>query len=90
MYFILGVISNSNNFIKDDTEKNIEDNKPFLTLSSTLLMIQNKLQEKAHEYLLKAFNLRNEYFNMLFIKNVRKSHHNKRESFPADKYRPNG
>ena len=69
--FILGEIS-SNDFIKYYKEKKIEYEKPFLILSAILLMIQNKLEEKAHEYLLKAFNLKNRCFDMLLIYYLKK------------------
>ena len=69
--YILGEIS-SNKFIEYYKEKKIEYNKPFLILSAILLMIQNKLEEKAHEYLLKAFNLKNGCFDMLLIYYLKK------------------
>ena len=64
--YILNDIS-SDNFIKYYKEKKIEYEKPFIILSAILSLTQDNLEEKAHEYLLKAYNLKNGCFDMLMI-----------------------
>ena len=51
--YILNDIS-SDNFIEYYKEKKIEYEKPFIILSAILSLTQDNLEEKAHEYLLKA------------------------------------
>ena len=64
--YILNDIS-SDNFIEYYKEKKIEYEKPFIILSAILSLTQDNLEEKAHEYLLKAYNLKNGCFDMLMI-----------------------
>ena len=57
----------SDDFIEYYKKRNIEYNKPFMILSAISIMLENKLEIKALEYLLKAYNLKNGYFDMLLI-----------------------
>ena len=43
-----------------------------MILSAIYLLIQNNLEEKAHEYLLKAYNLKNGCFDILLITYLKK------------------
>ena len=57
----------SDDFIEYYKKRNIEYNKPFMILSAISIMLENKLEIKALEYLLKAYNLKNGSFDMLLI-----------------------
>ena len=58
----------SDNFIEYYKKNDIEYKKPFIILSAILLMLENdNLEDKAYNYFLKAYNLKNESFDMLLI-----------------------
>ena len=69
--YILNEIS-SDEFIEYYKKRKIEYEKPFMILSAIYLLIQNNLEEKAHEYLLKAYNLKNGCFDILLITYLKK------------------
>ena len=66
LMFLLNEIS-SDDFIEYYKKRKIEYNKPFIILSAINIMLGNKLEVKALEYLLKAYNLKNGCFDMLLI-----------------------
>ena len=67
---LLGMILNemsSDNFLKIYKLKKIEYEKPLEILGCILLMIGNNMEEKAYEFFLKAYNLKNNNFDLLLI-----------------------
>ena len=62
----------SDDFIEYYKNAKIEYEKPFLILSAIWLSIQNDGEEKAHEYLLKGYNLKNGCLDMLLIMYLKK------------------
>ena len=66
----LGMILNemsSEKFLKIYKLKKIEYEKPLEILGCILLMIGNNMEEKAYEFFLKAYNLKNNNFDLLLI-----------------------
>ena len=57
----------SDKFIKDYKLKKIEYKKPFEILSTILIMIENNMEEKAYEFFLKAYKIKNGCFDILLI-----------------------
>ena len=59
-------------FIEYYKEKNIEYERPFRILSVIWLFTQSKLEEKAHEFLIKAYNLKDGCLDILLITYLKK------------------
>ena len=67
---LLKVILNemtSDKFIQDYKSKKLEYNKPFEILSTILIMLENNMEEKAYEFFLKAYDIKNGCFDMLLV-----------------------
>ena len=67
---LLGMILNEmscGKFLKIYKLKKIEYEKPLEILGCILLMIGNNMEEKAYEFFLKAYNLKNNNFDLLLI-----------------------
>ena len=68
---ILNEIS-SDELIEYYNEKKVDYKKSFLILSAILIMIKNDYAQKAYEYLLKAYSIKNQNFDILLILYLKK------------------
>ena len=64
--YLLNEMSNEK-FIEIYKIKNIKYEKPFEILSAILMMIENGLEEKAYEFFLKSYGIKDMCFDMLLI-----------------------
>ena len=62
----------SDNFIETYKLKKMEYKKCFSILSAILMLIENDMEEKAYELFLKAYNLKDQSFDMLLIVYLKK------------------
>ena len=61
--------------------KKIEYEKPFEILSAILMLIENNMEEKAYEFFLKAYNMKNNNFDLLLIVYLKRVIYNFGEQF---------
>ena len=57
----------SDKFIENYKKKDLNYEKPFTILSAILMMIENGMEQKAYEYFLKAYQIKNGCFDLLLI-----------------------